>query len=100
MNNFCSFIKHKKTMTKGRSHNSKNFNVLSELDAIKNTSFGLILGGGIKYDISILQFGLRADYYLDFSNKIAEWAIDNSGVGGVISVNAYTINLTIGYRLK
>ena len=79
---------------------SNFFDILSEFDAMKNTSFGLILGGGIKYDISNFQFGLRADYYLDFSNKVAEWTIDNTGGSGQALVNTFTINLTIGYRLK
>ena len=76
-----------------------------EFNGLKNTSIGLILGGGLKYDLSNLQLGLRADYYLDFS-KVADWTIENTvnGVntvgGGEISVNTFTINLTIGYRLK
>jgi opacity protein-like surface antigen len=81
-------------------HSSRFFDTLSEVAAIKKSSFGLILGGGLKYDLSNLQFGLRADYYLDFSKKIADWTFDNPGTGGSISVNTFTINLTIGYRLK
>jgi len=69
-------------------------------DAIKKTSFGLILGGGLKYDISKLQFGLRADYNLDFSKKIAEWPDLETGSVCDILVNVFTVNLSIGYRLK
>jgi len=78
---------------------SKQFDSLEDIDELKSTSFGLILGGGLKYDISNLQFGLRADYYLDFT-KVADWTIENTGNGGEVTVNTFTINLTIGYRLK
>ena len=79
---------------------SNFFDILSEFDALKSSSIGLILGGGLKYDISNLQFGLRADYYLDFSNKVAEWTIDDTGINGQALVNTFTINLSVGYRLK
>jgi hypothetical protein len=61
--------------------------------------FGLILGGGLKYEILKLQFGLRADYYLDFM-KIAEWAAENNKMKGEISGKTFTINLMVGYKLK
>jgi len=77
-------------------NSSKHFNEIDE----KNFTIGLILGGGIKYDIANLQFGLRADYYLDFIREIADWTIENSENGGKISVNTFTINLSVGYRLK
>ena len=80
-------------------NSNKHFDALNELDILKNTSIGLILGGGLKYEISNLQFGLRADYYLDFT-KVADWTVENSGNVGKISVNTFTINLSIGYRLK
>lgn len=78
---------------------SKHFDSLKEIDELKSTSIGIILGGGLKYDISNLQFGLRADYYLDFT-KVTDWTIENTGYGGEVTVNTFTINLTIGYRLK
>ncbi len=78
---------------------SKHFDSLKDIDELKSTSIGLILGGGLKYDISNLQFGLRADYYLDFT-KVADWTIENTGNGGEVTVKTFTINLTIGYRLK
>ena len=80
-------------------NSSKYFDVLDEFGGLKSISIGLILGAGIKYDISNLQIGLRADYYLNFT-KVADWTIENSGDGGKISVNTFTINLSIGYRLK
>ena len=80
--------------------NNNPYVTQSNFDAIKSTSFGLILGGGLKYDISKLQFGLRADYNLDFSKKIAEWPDLETGSVCDILVNVFTVNLSIGYRLK
>jgi len=76
----------------------EHFYGIEELDNLNSVSVGLILGGGIKYDISNLQFGLRADYYLDFT-KVADWSAENARIGGG-SVNTFTINLSIGYKLK
>lgn len=78
---------------------SSHFDNLEDFDELKSISVGLILGGGLKYDISNLQFGLRADYYLDFT-KVADWSIENTGNSGEVTVNTFTLNLTIGYRLK
>jgi len=80
-------------------NSSKQFDVLKQVGGLNRTSIGLILGAGLKYDISNLQFELRADYYLDFT-KVADWTIENSMGGGKILVNTFTINLGIGYRLK
>jgi opacity protein-like surface antigen len=83
-------------------NSSKHFDELKKLGEFNDISFGLILGGGLKYDISDFQFGLRADYYLDFKKfkKIAEWTIEDTGMGGKISVNTFTLNLSVGYRLR
>ena len=78
-------------------HNGK-FDTFEGLINLKSTSVGLILGGGLKYDISSFQFGLRADYYLDFTN-VTDWSTVNTRVVGE-SVNTFTINLGVGYRLK
>jgi hypothetical protein len=78
---------------------SGQFDGLEKLDELKKSSIGVILGGGLKYDISKIQFGLRADYYSDFT-KVAEWTIEKTNRGGEITVNTLTINLSVGYRLK
>ena len=80
-------------------NSSKYFDNLKDLNELKSTSIGLILGGGFKYDMSKIQLGLRADYYLDFT-KIADWTIAQSSRGGEVTVKTFTINLTIGYKLK
>ena len=77
---------------------SVHFASIKEIDELRNASLGFILGGGIKYDVSRLQFGLRADYYLDFT-KIADWTNESTGIGGEVTVNTFTINLALGYRL-
>jgi len=81
---------------------SKIFSDLEEFTDLNKTSIGLLLGGGFKYDYSSFQFGLRADYYLDFKkfSKIAEWAQESNRIAGEISFKTFTINLTVGYRLK
>jgi hypothetical protein len=79
--------------------NSKQFDGLKEPEELHKISVGLIAGGGLKYNLSAFQFGLRADYYLDFT-KVAEWTIESTRSSGEITVNTFSINLTVGYNLK
>jgi len=74
-----------------------HFKSLKDIIALKSASIGLILGGGLIYEICDFQFGLRADYYLDLT-KVADWTIEYDGKE--ISVKTYTLNMSIGYRLK
>ena len=80
-------------------NHSRHFDEMKKLGEFNDISFGLILGGGLKYDISDFQFGLRTDYYFDFK-KVAEWTFEDTGMGGKISVNTFTLCLSVGYRLK
>jgi hypothetical protein len=73
---------------------SKEFDIVDH----KNISYGLVIGAGIKYDISKVQFGLRGDYFLNF-NKIAEWQAQPGNLGGQITDKTILISLTIGYKL-
>ena len=69
-------------------------------EELNNYNFGLLLGGGLKYDFSKIQIGLRSDYYLNFNN-IAEWKANSNGApGSKINDKTFTINLTLGYKLK
>lgn len=77
---------------------SKVFDGLNEIDELKKYNIGLILGGGIKYDLSKIQIGLRADYYLNFE-KVADWPLQTGNLGGEINDRTITLNLIIGYRL-
>jgi hypothetical protein len=78
---------------------SKEFDGINDLDALNKFTFGMLLGGGLKYNLSQFQLGVRADYYLNF-NQIAEWPVAIGNLGGKINDNTYTINLSIGYKLK
>ncbi len=80
-------------------NSSRHFDTLDDLDDLNSVSIGLILGAGVKYSMSNLQFGLRTDYYLDFI-KIADWPAENGRGTGKVSVNTFAVNLTVGYRLK
>ena len=59
-------------------------------------NYGLLLGGGLKYDINRIQIGFRMDYYLNF-NEINKPITHGFGV---INDNTLTCNMTVGYRLK
>jgi hypothetical protein len=74
------------------------FDGLNDAGVLKKYNFGLILGGGIKYDLSEIQIGLRADYYLDF-DKVADWPAETGNSGGKVEDKTITLNLTIGYKL-
>lgn len=77
---------------------SNVFDSLKEIDALKKYNIGLILGGGIKYDLSKVQIGLRADYYLDFY-KVADWPAQTGNLGGKVNDKTVTLNFMIGYKL-
>lgn len=77
---------------------SKEFDALEEIDELKRTSVGLIFGGGLNYAISKIQFGIRADYYLDF-NKIANRNMGSENLAEEVSVNTTAISFKIGYML-
>jgi len=77
---------------------SKEFDGLKEIGALKKYNFGLILGGGIKYELSKIQIGLRADYYLNF-DKVADWPAQPGNLGGEVNDKTMTLNLIIGYKL-
>ena len=78
--------------------NSYHFDDIEDIGTLKKISVGIILGGGIKYDLNKFQLGLRYDYLLNFNN-IAEWKVETSDVSGEITDNTFTVNLTFGYKL-
>jgi len=75
------------------AHNS----VLNGYSGLNAFSVGLILGGGIKYNLTRFQIGLRADYYLNFNDIYS-----NSSNYGTTYINdkTYLVNLFIGYKIK
>jgi len=77
---------------------SKEFDGLKKNNWLHKTSYGLLLGGGLKYTISKIQMGLRADYYYDFT-KVADWTTKVLNGGGTITSKTTSISLIIGYKL-
>ena len=68
--------------------------LLNPINEYNKLNYGLLLGGGLKYDISNkLQLGLRADYYLNFKD------ISKTGQARTVSDKTFTTNLVLGYRL-
>ena len=59
-------------------------------------NYGLLLGGGIKYDINKIQLGFRLDYYFNF-NKINMTRTEV--FAGIINDKTLACNLSFGYRL-
>jgi hypothetical protein len=68
--------------------------LLNDISFINKFSYGLLLGGGFKYDINKIQIGLRVDYYLNF-NKI-----NKAELYGTLRDKTVTTSLVVGYRLK
>ena len=68
--------------------------LLNPISEYNKLNYGLLLGGGLKYDINKkLQLGLRADYYLNFKD------ISKTGQTRTVSDKTFTTNLVLGYRL-
>ena len=68
--------------------------LLNPISEYNKINYGLLLGGGLKYDINNkLQLGLRADYYLNFKD------ISKTGQTRTVSDKTFTTNLVLGYRL-
>jgi len=68
--------------------------LLNPISEYNKINYGLLLGGGLKYDINKkLQLGLRADYYLNFKD------ISKTGQTRTVSDKTFTTNLVLGYRL-
>lgn len=78
--------------------NNREVEGINGINPIQEYSFGLIVGGGIKYLLSRIQLGVRADYYLNF-NKMADRSTQVENLAGEINDKTMTLNLSIGYRL-
>lgn len=68
--------------------------LLDNADIYNKYSYGLLFGGGLKYNIKKIQVGLRFDYYLNFND------IYKTEQYGTLRDKTFTTNLIIGYRLK
>lgn len=70
----------------------------SPIGGLRDNDFGIILGGGLKYNLSPILIGLKAEYYHNFI-KIAEWPAQYGNLGGSINDQTMTLCLTLGYKL-
>jgi len=78
---------------------SDHFDSIDDINELNNISYGLLIGGGIKYEFTKFQIGLRYDYYLDF-DKVADWPQGTGVSGGEITTNTITTEVSFAYRLK
>lgn len=78
---------------------SGHFDGIERFGNINPIAFGFVTGGGIKYDLSVLQLGVRALYYID-KTAVAEWTNAGSNTGGEINTHTFAINLSVGYKLN
>jgi hypothetical protein len=73
------------------------YNGIDDMGGLNSVSYGLLFGGGIKYDMPTIQFGIKAEYYLNF-NKVAEWSPQNN-LNYDIKDNTLLLSVTIGFKL-
>ena len=79
--------------------------LIGEFDELYRFSYGLIMGGGIKYNFQRFQIGITADRYVNF-NTIGKWTrynIFNDGSKAftpqTIKDITYTVNASIAMKL-
>lgn len=77
---------------------SNEIKVIEEVDGLNKFAFGVLCGGGLKYDLTKLQLGIGALYMLDVT-KIGEWTIESTGYKGEVTDNTFTVHVSIGYKL-
>ncbi|MDR2963109.1 MAG: hypothetical protein LBU90_05715 [Bacteroidales bacterium] len=68
------------------------------IDKLQHVSVGLLVGGGVKYDVANLQFGAQAHYYVDFM-PIAQWENTPDNSRSKISTRTFTVTASVGYKL-
>lgn len=69
-----------------------------EIEELHKYNFGLILGGGVKYDFSKVQIGVRADKYINF-NSIGKFSHRFINTTTTANDKTFTINLSVGLKL-
>jgi len=70
-----------------------NIYTIEKYTKFKELSYGLILSGGFKYNISKYEIGLRYDNYVDFTK------LEDSNTN-TKTQRTFDINLTFGYKFK
>ncbi|MDN5205711.1 outer membrane beta-barrel protein [Fulvivirgaceae bacterium BMA10] len=77
---------------------SEHFNELENADAFNSASVGILLAGGVKYQLSDLHLGIRCDHYLNF-NDIADKP-ETAQNGGFTKVGDQTFILALSLGCK
>ncbi len=66
---------------------------------VKKFSYGLLSGAGFKFRLKDFIYGIRGDYYMNFS-KIADDEPSGTLWGGTINDQTFTLQLFIGKKLE
>lgn len=81
---------------------SNNDDAILDIESFKKYTLGLILGGGVKFNVEKFQFGVQANYYVEFGD-IADYSSDYYGTNlgrSKIQSKLFMLNLVIGYKLN
>lgn len=63
------------------------------------TVWGILLGGGLKFDLEEFQLGLRADYYQNLT-KIVDSPAGPYGAGLEVTDRTWAFSLSLGYKMQ
>jgi len=77
----------------------EDFSFIKEIDELSPYSYGVNLGGGVKFDFRYIQLGLRSDYYMNIT-KIADWVSKDEIKDGWIDDQTVLVNFTLGFKLR
>jgi hypothetical protein len=78
---------------------STEFDYYKNINELEEIAYGVLMGVGLKINISKLQIALKGDYYFNFT-KIASWKDSATVKKGEISDDTFTVMLSVGYRLN
>jgi hypothetical protein len=67
------------------------------IGSLQKISYGLLLGGGLKYELAKFQFGLRSEYYLNFNSIAKAGPTDDDN--GRLYDKTFTLNGSFAYKL-
>jgi opacity protein-like surface antigen len=77
---------------------NKEINSWEEIRAVNKNNPGLLLGGGLKYDLNKFIIGIQSYFYLNF-NPVMEWSAQDELPEGSANNRTVTINVCLGYKL-
>ncbi|MFC2110841.1 outer membrane beta-barrel protein [Bacteroidota bacterium] len=68
------------------------------VDEINYFSYGIITGGGLKFNFKKLLLGIRCDYYLNF-NGLSDYPVEHyGGDHKALSDKTFSLNVILGYK--